>query len=177
MSFHGGLLGVIAVLWLWSRQRKISFLLLSDIIVVPVAIGLALGRLGNFINQELYGTVTTLPWGMLFPGAEGLRHPIQLYAVGKDLLIALVCYLHLRFTVKNPRKVGCTGAAFLVLYGIGRFFMEFIREQQYPLTDIGVMELTRGQLLTIPVFFTGILICLINRLRSRAAVPDSRVSP
>lgn len=166
MSFHGGLLGVILVLWFWSRAQKIPLLVLGDIVIIPVAIGLALGRLGNFINQELYGTITTLPWGMAFPGAEGLRHPLQLYAVGKDLFIAAVCFWHLRITRENLQRWGCTGAAFLILYGVGRFLLEYLREQQYPLTDIAGIVLTRGQLLTLPLLFAGLGICLWNRLKT-----------
>lgn len=165
MAFHGGLIGVILVLFFWSRANKISLLVLGDIVIVPVAIGLALGRFGNFINQELYGTITSLPWGMSFPGAEGLRHPIQLYAVGKDLLIAAVCFWHLRITKDNLRRWGCTGAAFLILYGVARFLLEYIREQQYPLTEIAGIALTRGQLLTLPLLITGLTICVVNRLR------------
>ncbi len=165
MAFHGGLIGVVLVLWLWSRTFKIPLLVLGDIVVVPVAIGLALGRFGNFINQELYGTVTTLPWGMYFPGAEGLRHPIQLYAVGKDLFIAAVCFWHLRITRENIHRWGCTGAAFLIFYGVGRFLLEYIRDQQYPLTEIAGITLTRGQLLCIPMILVGLGICIWNRLR------------
>lgn len=165
MSFHGGFIGVAVTLGLFCRKHGISLFRLADIVVVPVAIGLALGRLGNFINQELYGTVTTLPWGMMFPGAEGLRHPIQLYAMGKDLLIAAVCFWHLGATRQNARRVGCTAAAFLILYGVGRFLLEYLREQQYPLTDIAGLVLTRGQLLTLPMLFLGLGICIFNRLK------------
>ncbi|MSR86909.1 prolipoprotein diacylglyceryl transferase [Candidatus Peribacteria bacterium] len=165
MSFHGGLIGVVLVLSLFCRKHSISLLALADVIIVPVAIGLALGRLGNFINQELYGTVTTLPWGMMFPGADGLRHPIQLYAIGKDLLIATICFWHLRITTGNLRRVGCTAAAFLILYGVGRFLLEFIRQQQYPLSDIFGIFLTRGQLLTLPLIVVGVGICMMNRIR------------
>ncbi|NOS66757.1 MAG: prolipoprotein diacylglyceryl transferase [Candidatus Peribacteraceae bacterium] len=166
MAFHGGLIGVIIVLWFWSRSNKIPLLVLGDIVVIPVAIGLALGRFGNFLNQELYGTVTSLPWGMSFPGAEGFRHPIQLYAVGKDLLIAAVCFWYLRLTREQKHRWGCTAAAFLILYGVGRFLLEYLREQQYPLTDIAGIVLTRGQLLTLPLLFAGLGICLWNRLKT-----------
>lgn len=165
MAFHGGLIGVVMVLLLWSRAQKISLLALADIVVIPVAIGLALGRIGNFVNQELYGTVTTLPWGMSFDGAEGLRHPIQLYAVGKDLFIAAVCFWHLGITKDNLQRWGCTGAAFLILYGVARFLLEFLREQQYPMTDLLGTAVTRGQLLCIPMILAGLGVCIWNRLR------------
>jgi phosphatidylglycerol:prolipoprotein diacylglycerol transferase len=155
MSFHGGLMGVVVVLVLSAFRRGVSITRIADVVVVPAAIGLALGRFGNFINLELYGTPTDLPWGIMIPGVEGLRHPTQLYAMGKDLLIALSCFLHLRYG--NPKIPGRTFALFLILYGIGRFLMEFVRAQQYPLVGIGNLWLTRGQLLTIPVFLTGVL--------------------
>lgn len=165
MSFHGGFLGVLFVLMLWSRRNRVSPLALADIVVVPVAIGLALGRLGNFINQELYGTVTTLPWGMTFPGADGLRHPTQLYAMTKDLLIAAACFASLRFTWRKAHRAGCTVAAFLILYGIGRFMLEYLRAQQYSTVEIFTITLTRGQILTLPLLVTGLGVCVVNRLR------------
>jgi len=167
MSFHGGLIGVVLVLWLFCRKLKLPLLSVADIAIVPVAIGLALGRMGNFVNQELYGTITTLPWGMTFPGAEGLRHPTQLYAVGKDLLIALILFFHLRWTASRPRFFGCTSAAFLILYGVGRFLLEYLREQQYPWTEIVGLSFTRGQLLTIPLLLAGIVICSMNRVKRK----------
>ena len=169
MSFHGGFLGALAVIVWFARRRRMSLLRLGDTVVVPVAIGLALGRLGNFINQELYGTVTMLPWGMQFPGVEGLRHPTQLYAIAKDLLIAGLCFWHLRH---RPKLAGRTAALFLILYGIGRFLVEFFREQQYAYTVLLGFGFTRGQLLTIPVFLVGIFIWLLlsNRPNRRQKV-------
>lgn len=156
MSFHGGFLGLVCALVFACLRRKVSMLRMADVVVVPAAIGLAFGRLGNFINLELYGTLTDLPWGVTIPGMEGLRHPTQLYAVGKDLLIALVCFLHLRYAVRaNP---GRTFALFLMLYGVGRFLLEYLREQEYPLTYLGALTLTRGQLLTLPMFLFGMLL-------------------
>lgn len=156
MSFHGGLLGVVLLLSFACYRKKISIARVADVVVVPVAIGLALGRFGNFINQELYGSVTTLPWGISIPGVEGLRHPTQIYAMLKDLLIASICYIHLRRT--QTIHPGRTMALFLMLYGIGRFLVEYLRVQQYPLTELGFLTLTRGQLLTIPVFLAGVLL-------------------
>jgi phosphatidylglycerol---prolipoprotein diacylglyceryl transferase len=163
MASHGGFLGVAGLLAWTCLRKKISMLRVADTIVVPVAIGLALGRLGNFINQELYGSVTSLPWGISIPDVEGLRHPTQLYAMGKDLLIAGLCYLHLRST-KDSRP-GRTVALFLVLYGIGRFLIEYLRVQDYPPAHIGMLEVTRGQLLTLPVFLFGVLLWIWFRPR------------
>lgn len=126
----------------------------ADVATVPSAIGLALGRIGNFVNEELYGTVTSLPWAMAFKSAEGLRHPLQIYDAAVSLMIALMCYLHLR---KRNARPGKTFALFLCLYSICRFGLEFIREQQYPLIEVSVVSLTRGQLLTLPLFLAGVL--------------------
>lgn len=156
MSFHGGLLGVALAVVLVCRRKHLSLLRVADVIVVPAAIGLALGRVGNFINLELYGTVTDLPWAIAIPGVEGLRHPTQLYAVGKDVCIAAFCLWHLRRTHGSPSAEGRTFAFLLMLYGIGRFLIEFLRVQEYPLTVVLGMAFTRGQLLTIPVFVAGV---------------------
>jgi len=158
MASHGGFLGVILALWLFCRRTKVSFRRLADVLVIPVAIGLALGRFGNFINQELYGIPTTLPWGIAIPGAEGLRHPTQLYGFLKDLLIALLCFLHLR---RRPFMPGTTAALFLMLYGLLRFMNEYLREQTAEPTDVLGLTLTRGQLLTIPVFVAGVVLWVL----------------
>lgn len=158
MSSHGGFLGVgIAFLWA-SRRYQIPLLALLDLAVIPAAIGLALGRVGNFINLELYGTVTNLPWGIAIPGVEGLRHPTQLYAVAKDLLIALLCLWHLRST--RSLRPGGTFAIFLMLYGLLRFLVEYVREPDSPLVSLGLFALTRGQAYSLPLFFIGCVLWL-----------------
>jgi phosphatidylglycerol:prolipoprotein diacylglycerol transferase len=161
MASHGGFLGVtLALLWVLRHRTVDQVLAIGDLVVVPVAIGLALGRFGNFINQELYGTVTTLPWGMSIPGVVGLRHPTQIYAVIKDLFIAGVCFVHLRATsqVSNRKTVpGQTAALFLMLYGVLRFLLEFLRAQESAPIDLGI-AFSRGQLLTLPVFIAGVLL-------------------
>lgn len=152
MSSHGGFIGVtLAMIWA-LRNNKSQILRIADVVVIPVAIGLALGRVGNFINQELYGTYTTLPWGITIPPEEALRHPTQIYAVIKNLFIALMCYLHLR---QRPYISGRTIALFLMLYGVLRFLVEFVRDQQ-GIYMFGV--LSEGQLLTIPVFIAGVVL-------------------
>lgn len=167
MSSHGGFLGVALALALFTRRHRIFLLALTDVLIVPIAIGLALGRLGNLINGELYGTVTTLPWGMYFSGVEGLRHPTQIYAMVKDLFIASVCFLHLKRssppTPLLPQERGetCSGqttALFLILYAVLRFIVEMFRDQPYGYSEILGFEFSRGQLLTIPLFLTGVVI-------------------
>jgi len=152
MSSHGGFLGVIVALMFALKERKNTLWKIADIAVVPAALGLALGRVGNIINQELYGIPTGLPFGVEIPDVEGLRHPTHLYAVLKDLFITAICYLHLRNTAKLPvlsRRDGATFELFLILYAVLRFFLEYLRDQEYPLLDTGVLLLSRGQILTL----------------------------
>ena len=152
MASHGGFLGVaLALLWVLRKRPWSEKLSIADVAMVPIAIGLALGRLGNFINQELYGTVTALPWGMEFPGAEGLRHPTQLYAIAKDVFIASSCFWYLRRT-RASFTPGKATALFLMMYGVLRFLVEIVRDQ----TGVAMYgPLSEGQLLTIPVLLAG----------------------
>ncbi len=151
MSFHGGLLGVGLALFLFAKREALDFWRLLDIAVIPAALGLAFGRFGNFLNQELYGPITSLPWGISIPGVEGLRHPTPLYAMTKDLLIAALCFIHL----KKSQISGGTTALFLILYGIFRFLTEFVRVETAPGLDLGFLHFSRGQLLTIPLLLLG----------------------
>lgn len=164
MSSHGGFIGVTLMLALACWRKKYDIRKIADVAIVPIALGLALGRIGNFINYELYGTVTDVPWAITIPGVEGLRHPTQIYAVIKDVTIALLCYFHLRYGRSvNP---GRTSALFLMLYGLFRFIVEHYREQEYSLTQFLGWDLTRGQLLTIPVFLFGLFLWVALRDRS-----------
>ncbi len=164
MSSHGGFIGVALALLVFCHRKNVNFLRLIDALVVPAALGLAFGRLGNLINGELYGTMTTLPWGMSFPGAEGLRHPTQIYAIFKDLFIASMCYLHL---VRSPHApAGRTTGIFLCLYALLRFIVEIFRDQPYGYTLILGFGISRGQLLTIPVFLIGVVVLIVTRRTS-----------
>ncbi|MCF7844893.1 MAG: prolipoprotein diacylglyceryl transferase [Kiritimatiellales bacterium] len=156
MSSHGGFIGVALALYFVSRKRKIDLLALADCLVVPIALGLALGRVGNFINGELYGTVTNVPWAMQFPDIEGLRHPTQIYAVIKDLVIAMVCFLYLKNS--KPVYLGRAFTLFLMLYGILRYLLEYFRDQPYGLLDLKIILVSRGQILTIPLIIVGYLL-------------------
>lgn len=158
MASHGGFAGVILALWAYASRQHISLLRLADVLMVPVAIGLALGRVGNFINLELYGTVTNVPWAIAIPGVEGLRHPTQFYAVAKDLLIAFVCFVHLRATASNQQAIGRTAALFLALYGVLRFCVEYFRDQPLGFLPLLGVQLSRGQLLTLPIVALGALV-------------------
>lgn len=155
MASHGGFLGVtLALLWALRGRSREEILRIADVVVVPAALGLALGRVGNFINQELYGPPTSLPWGILIPGEPGPVHPTQLYAVAKDLLIAGVCFWHLRSTVRT-HAAGRTFAVFLLLYGVLRFLIEYLRVQPYGWTPILGIPFTRGQILTVFIALAG----------------------
>ncbi len=157
MASHGGFIGVaVAMLFVLRKRSWDEILRIADVTVIPVTIGLGFGRIGNFINQELYGTVTTLPWGMNFPGAVGLRHPIQLYDFAAMMIIALTLFLHLR---SKPIRPGRTLALFLVLYSVVRFLIEFIRDQN----GVPVYLFTEGQWLTIPVCVIGCLLFVRTR--------------
>lgn len=154
MSFHGGLLGVIAALALFARKKGIKTGDMMDIAALAAPIGLFFGRIGNFIGQELWGRPTDVPWAMLFPNDPSLlpRHPSQLYeAILEGLVIFIVIYCYLNRT--RPRWAA--GALFLILYGSFRFFVEFFRE---PDAHIGIDLLgwmSRGQILSIPMILIG----------------------
>lgn len=164
MSFHGGLLGVaLGLLWAMRGWSVDKILRVADIVVVPAALGLAFGRIGNFINFELFGPVTTLPWGMAIPGQEGLHHPTPLYECAYSLAIAASCYAMLR----RSRTPGHSFGVFLMLYGVFRFLVEFVRTPDAPLTDLWLFTLTRGQTLTVPVFLLGLGLLLWTTRRAR----------
>jgi len=162
MSFHGGTLGVLVALALFCLRKKLPFLMVGDLVVAAVPVGLGLGRIGNFINGELWGRVTDLPWGMVFPGAGPLpRHPSQLYEAALEglLLFAVIYFLH----YKNAGR-GVPAFAFLFGYGVLRFLVEFVRQ---PDSQLGFLwgGATMGQLLSLPMIVVG-LVGLITVLRS-----------
>jgi phosphatidylglycerol:prolipoprotein diacylglycerol transferase len=153
MSFHGGLLGVLASLWWFARRKHYRFLDLGDLVAPLVPLGLAAGRLGNFINGELWGRPTDLPWGMIFPAAQDgiARHPSQLYQFALEgvLLFVLVWWF-----ASKPRATGQISAVFLMGYGVLRFVAEFGRQ---PDAFLGLLwaNLSMGQWLCIPMVLAG----------------------
>src|SRR3989344_711331 len=124
LSFHGGFVGMFLASWWFCRKHNVSLLRLADVFCVPLALGNAFGRFGNFINGELYGLPTSLPWGVVFPGAVEPRHPTQLYEFAYNIVIFLV----LLFLSKKERKEGQLFGIFVVLYSISRFSVEFIKD-------------------------------------------------
>ena len=154
MSFHGGLIGVSAALLIFARKMKLNPLLVLDYAAPIVPPGLALGRIANFINGEVFGRITSMPWGMVFPTADSLpRHPSQLYeAFVEGLILFIVLWIY----TKKPRVLGSTSGLFLGYYGVGRFCCEFFREPDAHLGFIFANWLTMGQILSIPLILIGI---------------------
>ena len=153
MSFHGGLLGVMAAMWFVARRHKVDYLRLMDFVAPLCPLGLAAGRLANFINGELWGRVTDLPWGMVFRGAGPLpRHPSQLYQFALE---GLALFVLLWWFSSKPRPRGQVSGLFLLGYGVFRFIAEFGRE---PDAYLGLLALglSMGQWLCIPMIGIGV---------------------
>lgn len=162
MSFHGGLLGVLVAMVIFARKNKKKFLELTDFISPVVPIGLGAGRIGNFINGELWGRVTDSPFGMVFPNGGPLpRYPSQLLEFALE---GVVLFLILFLYSGKPRPMGAVSGLFALLYGCFRCFAEFFRE---PDVQIGYLfaGMTEGQLLSIPLILVGIilLVCAYKR--------------
>lgn len=156
MSFHGGMIGVILAAWLYTRKHTISFWRFSDPLAVVTPIGLCLGRLANFINGELYGRVTDVPWGMVFPGGgPEPRHPSQLYQAGLEGVFLFILLITLTRTTAWRERSGLLSGTFLVGYGVARIIGECFRE---PDIQIGYLwgGATMGQILSIPMTLFGL---------------------
>jgi phosphatidylglycerol:prolipoprotein diacylglycerol transferase len=154
MSFHGGFLGVLVALWFFARSRRKRWLDVTDFVAPLVPLGLAAGRLGNFINGELWGRVTDLPWAMVFPPAGPLpRHPSQLYQLGLE---GLALFALLWIYTRRRRPLGAASGLFLVGYGLARFVAEYARE---PDSFLGYLALglTMGQWLSLPMIVAGVV--------------------
>lgn len=168
MSFHGGLLGVMVALYLFCRQRGLAMLAFADIIAPAVPIGLFFGRIANFINDELWGRPTDVPWAMIFPtGGPVPRHPSQLYEAGLEgLVLFVILFVMVRFTNARNRPGLMTGV-FLMGYALARIFCEFFREPD-PFLGFLWFGATMGQLLSIPVFLIGLVTVWYARWKQKA---------
>jgi phosphatidylglycerol:prolipoprotein diacylglycerol transferase len=156
MSFHGGLIGVLVAFWWFSRKTQKTYFEISDFIAPLVPLGLFFGRIGNFINGELWGKVSDVPWAMVFPtGGPLARHPSQLY---EAVLEGAVLFTLLWLYSAKPRPVGAVSGLFLIGYGIFRFMIEFVRvpDQQYGY--FWADWLTMGQILSLPMVIIGLAI-------------------
>ncbi len=170
MSFHGGCIGTILAFILFARRHKVPFWPLIDVIACAAPIGLFLGRLANFINGELYGRISDVPWAMVFPhGGELPRHPSQLYqATMEGIVLFTVLFAFARFT--NVReKPGFLGGTFIMGYGIARIIGECFRE---PDAHLGFLfaHITMGQLLSLPMVVYGVY--LVTRRKGMKRLPD-----
>ncbi|CAM3246070.1 prolipoprotein diacylglyceryl transferase [Paracoccus nototheniae] len=187
MSFHGGFAGVIVATWVWARGQGIPVMRLADAMAVVAPVGLFFGRLANFINAELWGRPTDLPWGVIFPGEAAqtcpgitgacARHPSQLYEAGLEgLFLGLILWAMVR--AGGLRRPGLAFGIFLTGYGLARIFVELFRvaDAQFitPDNPLGhvlggpVIGLTMGQVLSLPMVLIGL--ALILRARSRPPV-------
>ena len=151
VSLFGGLFGALIAAIIYSKVKKVPLLNLADVFIIPLSFGIIFGRIGNFINQELYGKITNLPWAMKFDNVEGLRHPTQIYEALGHLIIFLVLIFIWK---KSPRK-GVIFYIFLILYSTFRFFMEFLREG-----DILIFKLTTTQLIIVPIILISFFLLL-----------------
>jgi len=156
MSFHGGLLGVILAIFIFAKKTNKSFLTVGDFVAPLVPIGLGMGRLGNFINAELWGRQTDVPWAMVFPTDPlGLpRHPSQLY---EFFLEGVVLFIILYFICRKPRTLGLAAGTFLIGYGVFRSIVEFFREPDAHL-GLYLSFISKGQILSIPMILIGLFI-------------------
>jgi len=153
MSFHGGMLGVCIAMAIYCKKVHCNFIDIMDFAAPLIPIGLGLGRIGNFIGQELWGRATTVPWGVIFPKDPGVvRHPSQLY---QAFLEGLVLFVVLYWFARKPRPRAAVGALFLLLYGCFRFVVEFVREPDAHIGTEAFGWMTRGQELSLPMIFVG----------------------
>ncbi len=166
MSFHGGLLGVIVAIALYCRRRGKRFWPVIDLVAPLVPIGLAAGRMGNFINGELWGRAASVPWAMVFPQVDAVpRHPSQLYQFAGA---GLVLFVLLWWYSARPRPAGAVSGVFLIGYAVLRFVAEFARE---PDAFLGLLafDLTMGQWLCLPMLAAGVWLYLRAQRRGAAA--------
>ena len=174
MSFHGGLLGVIIAFILFSMKYNIRFFHIIDVIACAAPIGLLLGRLANFINGELYGRVTDVPWGVIFPyGGELPRHPSQLYEAAMEGAILFTIMIILLKKTHARDKPGMLGGVFITGYAVARIIVECVRE---PDAFLGYFYgyITMGQLLSLPMLAYGLYLILRDPQKRPMPLPAPR---
>ncbi len=158
MSFHGGLIGVMVAMWGYGLKTDRHFFQVADFIAPLVPTALFFGRIGNFINQELWGRITDQPWGVLFhTNPDGPRHPSQLYEAGLE---GMALFIILWWYSARPRATGRIAGLFLVGYGFFRFLVEFFREPDAHLGSVLLDWMSMGQVLSLPMIAGGIFLLL-----------------
>jgi phosphatidylglycerol:prolipoprotein diacylglycerol transferase len=156
MSFHGGLIGVMISLIIFAKKTKRHFFDIWDFVVPLAPLGLAAGRIGNFINGELWGRVTNVPWGMVYPRVSALpRHPSELY---EFFMEGIILFIILWWYSAKPKPRMAVSGLFLILYGVFRFILEFFRQPDPQLGFVAFGWLTMGQLLSIPMILGAIIL-------------------
>ncbi|PQJ88351.1 prolipoprotein diacylglyceryl transferase [Aliivibrio sifiae] len=184
MSFHGGLLGVISAMLWYGYKNNRSFFTIADFVAPLVPFGLGAGRLGNFMNGELWGRVTDVPWAMIFPTGGPLpRHPSQLYEFALE---GVVLFLILNWFIRKPRPLGAVSGLFLFGYGTFRFLVEYVRQPDAQLGLFGDW-ISMGQILSLPMVIGGLLMMLwafkrnlfatdlqINETKSKKSKPKAK---
>ncbi len=165
MSFHGGLLGTAFAMWFLARKYKVNIFQISDFVSPLVIIGIFAGRIGNFINGELWGRQTDVSWGMVFPGAgPHARHPSQLYeAALEGVLLFLIVWLY----SNRPRPMMAVTGLFLAGYGVARTTVEFFREPDGHIGFVAFEWLTMGHLLSMPMILLGLLLLILAYRQSQ----------
>jgi phosphatidylglycerol:prolipoprotein diacylglycerol transferase len=174
MSFHGGFAGVIVAGILFCRRYHFSFYEVADVAVISVPVGLGLGRIGNFINGELYGRPTDVPWCMIFPQAgEVCRHPSQLYEAGLE---GVVLFIILWSLSRKNLPGGVVFWSLFLFYGLFRFIVEFFREPD-PQLGLLVGPFSMGQLLSLPMFLIGLVMVWIRYTSGRTDEGETKRLP
>jgi phosphatidylglycerol:prolipoprotein diacylglycerol transferase len=186
MSFHGGVIGVtLGILWM-ARKHKLDWLRIHDYVACCVPFGLFFGRLANFINYELWGAPTNLPWGVRFPevalgqNADGVmllaegpaRHPSQLYEAGMEGILLFLILWYLFWKTRSRYQPGKLVGAFILVYGLSRFLVEFIREPDAQLVEFArITHLHMGQWLSLPMILGGLFLVLTANKRTERVRP------
>jgi len=176
MAFHGGLAGVAAAMAYVAWRDRLNFLRVADYVSVSVPMGMLLGRLANFVNGELWGRPSDVPWAMVFPGADDLpRHPSQLYQAGLEGLVMLVVMMLLFWKTRARYRPGLLVGVFTLGMGCARFINEFFRQPDAQLADFAARTgLSMGQWLTIPLILTGLIVVIFALRKKPMAAGTAR---
>ena len=174
MSFHGGVIGVsLGILWM-ARSNKLDWLRIHDYVACCIPFGLFLGRLANFVNAELWGRQTDLPWGIIFPNAGGVpRHPSQLYEAALEGIVLFLVLWFMFWKTRARWQPGKLVGAFILVYGISRFLVELVRQPDQGLENLS-WGLSMGQTLSLPMILGGLYLILTASRRADRAVPVAK---